>query len=99
MANNRMYLVNGRTGARIQIAKFNPSTGWYLSTDSNTIHAAFHQADYGEHPEHPSEEQVGEAALSTPGPLLPGERDVPYQAFGGNVGDTSWRIEYEELRA
>ena len=29
MANNRMYLVNKRTGARVFLAKYYPNTGWY----------------------------------------------------------------------
>lgn len=30
MANNRMWLVNKRTNARMLIAKYYPSTGWHV---------------------------------------------------------------------
>lgn len=30
MANNRLWLVNKRTGDRTLIAKYYPSTGWYV---------------------------------------------------------------------
>lgn len=29
MANNRMWLTNKRTGAKVLLAKYYPSTGWY----------------------------------------------------------------------
>ena len=29
MANNRMFLVNRKTGAKIYLAKYYPSTGWF----------------------------------------------------------------------
>lgn len=31
MANNRMWLVNKRTGQRLNLAKYYPSTGWYTN--------------------------------------------------------------------
>lgn len=33
MANNRMDLVNKRTGQRVSLAKYFPSTGWFTSVD------------------------------------------------------------------
>lgn len=45
MANNRMYLVNARTGARVYLAKYYPSTGWYCvepETLAQRLDAAFH---------------------------------------------------------
>jgi hypothetical protein len=33
MANNRMFLVNKRTGHRLLIAKYYPSTGWSPKQD------------------------------------------------------------------
>lgn len=33
MANNRMYLKNKRTGAQVLLAKYYPSTGWYVFHD------------------------------------------------------------------
>lgn len=30
MANNRMWLVNDRLGKRVLLAKYYPSTGWYM---------------------------------------------------------------------
>jgi hypothetical protein len=32
MANTRMFLKNTRTGTRIYLAKYYPSTGWYVPT-------------------------------------------------------------------
>jgi len=33
MANNRMWLTNKRTGAKVLLAKYYPSTGWYVFHD------------------------------------------------------------------
>lgn len=30
MANNRMYLVNSETKEKVMLAKYYPSTGWYV---------------------------------------------------------------------
>lgn len=34
MANNRMFLVSQSTGLRVRIAKYYPSTGWYMEKDT-----------------------------------------------------------------
>jgi hypothetical protein len=36
MANNRMYLTNKRTGDKVCLAKYYPSTGWYALDDNGT---------------------------------------------------------------
>ena len=42
MANNRMWLVNARTGQRLNLAKYYPSTGWYTNqTKVQEFWAAF----------------------------------------------------------
>jgi hypothetical protein len=33
MANNRMWLINERLGVRVLLAKFYPSTGWFVPHD------------------------------------------------------------------
>lgn len=33
MANNRLYLKCKRTGEKVFLAKYYPSTGWYVSND------------------------------------------------------------------
>lgn len=48
MANNRMYLVNKKTGHRITIAKYYPSTGWYVFHDD--LHAQL-DAEFSGHSE------------------------------------------------
>ena len=32
MANNRMYLLHKPTGEKVMIAKYYPSTGWYMKS-------------------------------------------------------------------
>ena len=81
MANNRMYLVNRRTGDKVFIGKYYPSTGWYISDPDNFISKvsnAFHRADFGE--------ITYEEA----------QRDGVC-ANGGMWGDTSWCIQYESV--
>jgi hypothetical protein len=48
MANNRMFLVNKRTGTRISLAKYYPSTGWYMTEGMmEAINQKFDDADFG----------------------------------------------------
>ncbi len=42
MANNRMFLVNKRTGARVFLAKYYPGTGWYSA--GSHVHEAIDAA-------------------------------------------------------
>jgi len=37
MANNRMYLINRRTGKQILLAKYYPSTGWCVFHDNLAV--------------------------------------------------------------
>lgn len=47
MANNRMYLKNTRTGKRIYLAKYYPSTGWYPVIDSKEdLEFKFDEAEF-----------------------------------------------------
>ena len=37
MANNRMFLVNERLGVRICVAKYYPSSGWYVEQVESSL--------------------------------------------------------------
>jgi hypothetical protein len=37
MANNLMYLANKRTGAKVCLAKYYPSTGWYVHAEESLV--------------------------------------------------------------
>ena len=84
MANNRMYLVNTATGARIMLAKYYPSTGWFLWDNvDGRIDAELEEADFG----HLTiEQRAANAAVLGFG--------VPFTARGGMYG-ADWRLEYE----
>lgn len=45
MANNRMWLVHN-SGARVLLAKYYPSTGWYLFEPQN-VQDAFNETSFG----------------------------------------------------
>lgn len=49
MANNRMYLKNTRTGERFYLAKYYPSTGWYIVGDNldDRLNEFFDVQDFG----------------------------------------------------
>lgn len=79
MANNRMWLVNEQTGEEVLLAKYYPSTGWYVANSTiliDHINAAFHKHDFGD----VSYEDAQSQQL---------------MARGGQWGDTSWCIRYE----
>jgi hypothetical protein len=79
MANNRMYLVNTKTGKSICLGKYYPSTGWYLEDAAcllDKISNAFARTDFGELS---YEEAIEKKAISN----------------GGPFGDTNWTIQYE----
>ena len=83
MANNRMYLVNTRTGTRIYLAKYYPSFGWSATINiKRSLNSGFDAADFG----HLTEEERGAKRIR----LGFGR---PYSG-GGAYGD-EWRIEYE----
>lgn len=85
MANNRMYLVNERTGTRVYLAKYYPSTGWYPPDDvAQRLTDAFDIADFG----HLSDAERVENAIHH------GLGGVPHKSLGGMYGDR-WRVEYE----
>lgn len=84
MANNRMYLTNKRTGSKVLLAKYYPSTGWYVFDVNGDriakIDAAFDESDFGH--------------LPTEDRALPwNERGAC--AWGGMDGGNDWFIEYE----
>lgn len=84
MANNRMYLVNERTGTRVYLAKYYPSTGWYASQDLlRDINEAFDAADFGHLTEAERDANAAHHGLG-----------APHKSLGGMYGDR-WRIEYE----
>lgn len=69
MANNNMYLVNTRTGHRVKLAKYYPSTGWYVPyprTLTSQLTMSFDDA--GEPPElnHGTGEWVLEYEIEAP---------------------------------
>lgn len=85
MANNRMFLVNKRTGTRVYLAKYYPSTGWYTDQEdlSAKLNMEFDKADFG----HLTEEQRAEnRAVKGFG--------VPHKSPGGMCG-AEWEIQYE----
>ena len=86
MANNRMYLVNTRTGQEVYLAKFFPSTGWYVPNGMETLqdrlNKAFDESDFS----HLSGEEKLEKSLQVGfGP--------PYSAATSVEGE-EWKIEY-----
>ena len=48
MANNRMYLVNKKSKARIYLAKYYPSLGWYSNDEKlfEHLNEEFHKSDW-----------------------------------------------------
>lgn len=86
MANNRMFLVNRRTGAKVMIAKYYPSTGWFAYDGlTEKVNQAFHHHDFG----HLTTAQ--EAANAAHHGL-----GVPHTSEGGMFGGADWYIDYEE---
>jgi len=84
MANNRMYLVNRRTGDRIYLAKYYPSYGWIALPDlSLEMREMFFRADFGHLP---AKEQRRAQFKTHMGP--------PY-AFSAAVEGAEWELQYE----
>ena len=79
MANNRLALVNTRTGEQFLLAKYYPSTGWFSrepETLGERLNAWFDKQDFG----HLNDEQRAENAA------VPG-LGVPHVSSGGMYGE------------
>lgn len=81
MANNRMYLINRRTGDKLYLAKYYPSTGWYtVQTDlENVLNETFYRADFG----------------ADSRPVLPRFLGTSNAVSGGGMYGDEWELEYE----
>ena len=73
MANNIMWLVNRRTGSRFALAKYYPSTGWYVIGTLKEINKAFDAEDF------PASDGGNRPAHSVAG-LLGDEWDVQFES-------------------
>ena len=83
MANNRMYLINKRTQARVFLAKYYPSTGWFTTDGLELkLNKAFDAADFGHLT--PEERTVKEKTIGFGPPF----------AAGGMYG-AEWVLEYD----
>lgn len=84
MANNRMYLLNRRTGTRIYIAKYYPSTGWLpVRGVENRMLNGFDLVDFGHLTSEQRRENFQHLGLG-----------VPHPSAGGMYG-AEWELEYE----
>lgn len=86
MANNRMWLVHRGSGQKVLLAKYYPTTGWYVFHDDlgERMNELFDRHDFG----HLSQEQLA-ANAAAPG------FTTQHKSVGGMWGDTNWLIEYE----
>lgn len=87
MANNRMYLVNRKTGAKIYLAKYYPSTGWYSGEGlTERLNDGFNKSDFGHLT---PEDQVAKDAQP--------EFGAPYANYDKAhlMWGDQWEIEYE----
>jgi len=82
MANNRMYLVHGKTGNKIMLAKYYPTTGWYVKNEglAGDLNKFFNRADFGK-----------DEWPNSPDPSKPTEQF----SSGGMWGHGDWKIELE----
>ena len=80
-----MYLKNTRTGDRVYLAKYYPSTGWYspVSVTLNSINEGFDKADFGHLTYRQHLENMAHSGLG-----------VPHISGGGMFGE-EWVLEYE----
>ena len=79
MANNRMWLVNSRSGERVLLAKYYPSGGWRVPDDGLTdaLQSVFNKSDsFG------------------PNPHGIGGGKIPLSSLG-MYGGNEWQVEYE----
>ncbi len=59
-----MYLVNRKTGHKICLAKYYPSTGWFTSVDCGSrLNEAFHQSDFSHLSPEERDAKLGERTL------------------------------------
>lgn len=90
MANNRMFLVNRRTGVKIYLAKYYPSTGWMASSNIGTeLSDGLERSDFGylgNEEEMARRSQVG----------LGGEPYANYDPKYLMLGD-QWELEYDGI--
>lgn len=88
MANNKMFLVNTRTGSRFCLGKYYPSTGWYIQRPKpeclqDELNEFFDQAEF----DHLTDAQRFENDTSI-------GFDTPHKSGGGMYGD-EWVLEYD----
>lgn len=83
MANNRMYIFNKRTKQKIFVAKYYPSTGWYVDSDDlvNKLNGEFNLASFGQ-------ENWPNAGKEFSSPSR-------VKAVEGAMGGNDWCIKYE----
>ena len=65
MANNRLYLRCKRTGEKVMLAKYYPSTGWHVTNNElkPELDAMFHRDDFGENNKQRSRKGYIETAI------------------------------------
>jgi hypothetical protein len=80
-----MFLANKRTGARIMLAKYYPSTGWYTSDKGllKRLDEAFDAADFGHLTQDQRTENSEHVGLG-----------APHISYGQTYGE-EWVLEYE----
>lgn len=86
MANNRMYLVNKRTGAALLLAKFFPSGGWGLRCDEGELQRALTFADFNIHQLRAN----GSVIARTRNPF-----DGPFKAESSEWDGQEWVLEFD----
>lgn len=52
MSNNRLFLKNPKTGQKVLLAKYYPSTGWYAKMDCQKLHDLLCPEDRSETDDH-----------------------------------------------
>lgn len=89
MANNKMFLVNKRTGVKIYLAKYYPSTGWFSILGSEKkLDDGFDKSDFGHLTPEEQALKDGEPGF---GPFY-----ANYPASHLHLGD-QWELEYESV--
>ena len=79
MANNRLYLKCKRTGEMVMLAKYYPSTGWYVDNEAlgKALNEMFHRDDFGETNKQRSQE--GYIMAATGGMWDAGAHELDYE--------------------
>lgn len=89
MANNKMFLVNKRTGVKIYLAKYYPSTGWFsVQNVEANLRSGFDRSDFGHLT--PTERQFQNCKLGFGPPF------ANYPLSHLHLGD-QWELEYESV--